>query len=306
MIFQFSHLGYLWLLLLVPLLIFIHFISLKMEKSKAVKFANFDAIARISGIDLYSKNIVVLFIAILILILLVLALSGLSVNAAIQTSKMSFVIAIDTSKSMEATDFSPTRLGAAKQIASDFVNGGKFGSEVGIISFSGNSFIEQEVTADKELLKSAIEKTDFKDLGGTDIAEAIVTSVNLLGTRENKAILLLSDGQINVDGIESAINYANKQGVIIHTVAIGTSQGGMTGFGISKVDEDSLKSLAYNTGGSFFSAANNADLQDSFTKISQLEIANKNIDLSSYLLMAAIVIFIVEFFLVNTRYRQIP
>lgn len=306
MMLEFYHPNYLYLLFLIPLLIVIHFISLKTERSRAVKFANFEAIARIKGVDIYSKNLVVLSISIVIVILLSLSLAGLTVHTQVKTSKMSFVLAIDASKSMEANDFTPNRMGAAKSIAENFVRSQGLGTRIGIVSFSGNSFIEQKITDDKDLLVSKIEKIGIKELGGTDIAEAVITSTDMLADENYKAILLLSDGQINVAGLDDAVNYAKDNDVIIYSIAIGTAEGGQTAFGISKVDEDSLKALSYNTGGIFFSTKNNQDLQDAFDKISVTEVGNVAIELSKYLLIMAVVLFVIEFFLSDTRFRGIP
>ena len=43
---------YLFFILLIPLFIFIHLATLKSTKSSALKFANFEAISRIRGVDL--------------------------------------------------------------------------------------------------------------------------------------------------------------------------------------------------------------------------------------------------------------
>ncbi len=63
--FSFSNPSYIYLLFLVPIIIFFHFFSLKNNYGKAIKFANFDAIARIKGIDIYSKNIFILILDVL-------------------------------------------------------------------------------------------------------------------------------------------------------------------------------------------------------------------------------------------------
>ena len=52
---------YLFLLFLIPIVIFIHINSLRTSKTRAIKFANFDAIRKINGVELFSKNITVLY-----------------------------------------------------------------------------------------------------------------------------------------------------------------------------------------------------------------------------------------------------
>ena len=107
---------YLLFLLLIPLFIFIHFITLKATRSTALRFANFEAIAKIKSVDFFSKNLIILFLSILIVFVLVMALSGLTLHTIAEASKHSFVIALDMSESMGAKDMSPNRLEAAKQV----------------------------------------------------------------------------------------------------------------------------------------------------------------------------------------------
>ncbi|MCA9485869.1 MAG: VWA domain-containing protein [Nanoarchaeota archaeon] len=306
MSFDFIRPTYLALLALVPLLIFLHFFTLKRKRSHALHFANFDAIARVKGIDLISKNIVILSISILISVLLILALTGVNVQRSLYSSSFSFVIAIDSSKSMEATDFLPSRLDAAKQTAVKFVETSPVGTRAAIVSFSGNAFIEQTMTQDKGFLTKAIQDIPLSSVGGTDLNEAVITGTNLLESEEAKSIILISDGKINVGSIEESINYANSHDVIIHTIGIGSEEGGTTSYGLSKIDEDALKALAHNTQGQYFKVENIDELEQSFANIIQLEFRKVTTDIAPYFIVAALALFIIEFILISTRYKVLP
>lgn len=297
---------YLLLLNLIPLIILIHFLMLKRRRSHALHFANFEAIARVKGVDLLSKNLFILILTVIITALVALSLAGLNVQRTIQASSFSFAIAIDTSKSMEATDFSPNRLEVAKQTALSFVDSTSAGTDITVISFSGNSFIEQVLTQDKLLVKKAIREIQLSVIGGTDLSEAVITSTNLLEGAEAKSVILLSDGQINVGTVDQAIDYANKKNVMVHTIAMGTKEGGATSFGLSTLDEDALKALAYNTNGQFFQATDKDSLQDSFSEILDFKLRKVSFDVSSYLLLVAVLLIVVEYILINTRYKILP
>ena len=305
MIFTFSHPMYLFLLLIIPLIFIIHFYSLGNRKRVALKFANFDAIARIKGIDFFSKNITILFLSLFIILLITFAISGFTVHVFKEASSFSFIIAIDSSQSMEADDMLPSRLEVSKQTAIDFINTAPIGGKIGIVSFAGGSYIDQDLSTDKEEIKTSIDGIILSTFGGTDLYEAIITSSNLLQNEKNKAIILLSDGQINVGTVEDAVDYANKNNIIVHTIAIGTKEGGITGYGISKLDEDSLKGLSYNTGGEHFNAEDKKILSQSFLDVLKLTRKSVSIDFTNYLLIFALAIFIFKFFLINTRYLNI-
>ncbi len=302
MIFSFTHPQYLFLLFIIPLFFIIHFYSLSNRKRVALKFANFDAISRIQGIDFFSKNIVILFLSLFIIALMIFAVSGLTVQIFKQSSSFSFVVIIDASESMGADDFKPDRITVAKQTAIDFVDEATLGVKIGVVSFAGSAYIEQDITEDKMEVKNTINKIEVEGWGGTDLYEAVITSTNLLEDEEHKAIILLSDGQINVGKIEDIIDYANKKDVIINSIAMGTKQGGKTLYAISKLDEDSLKSVAYNTGGNYFLAENKETLSQSFLDVLKLTKTKVSIRLFNYLILFAIILFVINFFLSNTRY----
>ena len=135
MYISFSHPLYLLFLFVIPVLIFFHFYGLKNMRGKALKFANFEAIARVKGIDLYSKNIMLLIFNISFAVLLVISLAGFTLYKEMKTSDFSFVVAIDNSESMSATDLIPNRLAAAKETAAEFVDNLPYESQLGVISF---------------------------------------------------------------------------------------------------------------------------------------------------------------------------
>lgn len=268
-------------------------------KGKSLKFANFEAIARVKGIDLYSKNIFSLIFNILFIVLLVLALSGLTLHKEVEASSFSFVIAIDSSGSMSADDVSPNRLTAAKELAKNFIDVLPYESYIGVISFSGESFTEQALTKNKQEIKLAIDNIESSGVGGTDILEAVSNSVKILKNEKSKSIILFSDGQINTGNIDDAIGLANFNNVLIHSIGIGTVEGGNVDFGLSKLDEDSLKSLAYNTEGKYFNINNENTIEDPFNEIIQPTRKLSEIDLTFYLIMIVIVLFIIKEFLLS-------
>ncbi|MBI2045358.1 VWA domain-containing protein [Candidatus Pacearchaeota archaeon] len=300
--FIFSHPKWLFLLFSIPLVFFIHFYSLGNRKKKALQFANFDAISRIEGVDFFSKNIVILFINVLILASLTFAISGLTMRTTAESSSFSYVLAIDSSQSMEADDFSPDRITVAKELASDFVDSSPVDVKIGVVSFSSSSRIEQDMTEKRDELKSAIDSIILSGLGGTDLYDAILTSTNLLIKENQKSVLLLSDGQINVGNLDDAIDYANDNDVIINTIGMGTLEGGETQYALSKLDEDALKSVAYETGGIYFPAQDKINLSTAFSNIFQLTKRKVSIELFDYLILFAIMLVVVKFFLTNTKY----
>lgn len=301
MFINFSHPPYLVFLFVVPVLIFLHFYGLKNLKGNSLKFANFEAIARVKGVDIYSKNLITLFINIVFVLFLVFALSGLTLYKDMDASSFSFVVIIDASESMSTNDVSPDRISVAKKSAGAFVDALPKESYVGVVSFSGDSYVEKELSKDKRDVKYAIDKIELGETSGTDIYEAVSNSIKLLKKEENKAIILFSDGQINVGDFNLIIENANENNVVVHTFGIGTLEGGEVEYGISKLDEDGLKSLAYNTNGRYFKVDNDEKINGLFDEIIETTRKLGSIDLSFYLIIAVIFLFVIKQYFVNTN-----
>ncbi|MFA5856952.1 MAG: VWA domain-containing protein [Candidatus Pacearchaeota archaeon] len=301
MFISFANPKYLYLLFVIPIMLFFHFYSLKHLKGKSLQFANFEAIARVKGIDLYSKNIFILIVDILIISLLIFSISGLTVHKIMVSSEFSYVIAFDNSESMGATDINPTRLEASKLVANEFLDTLPEYSKVGIITFSGNSYIKEELTDNRGVIKGAISGIDLSGVGGTDLYEAISTSYSILKDEENKAVIILSDGQINTGKVEDILQNEKFNKMIVHTIAIGTKEGGETKFGISKLDEETLKALSFGTGGKSFNINSKEELKNSFSQIIPLTKKEGSKNYSYILMIATLILFLYKQFLIQIK-----
>lgn len=298
---------YLMLLLAIPVLIFFHIFSLKSVKKRAIKFANFEAITRIKGVEIFSKNLTILYISIIIIALVVFSVAGVSITRDVKATELAFVLVIDSSGSMNAKDIAPDRFEAAKKAGLDFLEMVPEKTKIGVVSFSGNVLVEQELSEDKSKIKLAIENIKSKTIGGTDILGAIIASTNLLRNEEAKTIVLISDGQANINTLQDIIDYSNKNNVRVHCLGIGTREGGTDETGaVFKISEDTLKTIAYNTEGQYYNIQNVEDFYYSLNEI--IKVTEKRVihDLSLYLMIAALVLFILNFVLINTRYRTLP
>ncbi|MBM3234292.1 VWA domain-containing protein [Candidatus Pacearchaeota archaeon] len=304
---SFLYPGFLLFLLLIPLIILIYFLSSFYNKKKAILFPNFEAVERVSGTDIFSKNFISLYFNIAIIFLIVVGISGAVIHIQANTSSYSFVIAIDNSGSMKAADIEPNRLEAAKSAAKNFADLLPFGVEVGVIGFSGDASVYGNMDNSKIRVKGAIDSIDFGEVQGTNIFNAVVAANKLLEKRKMKTIVLISDGQLNVGDTGQIIRYANRNNIIINTILAGTTEGGLTEWNtISKSDEDIMKSLAFNTDGKFFKVQAKSELENSFDDILKKQEREIKIDISLYLFIAALILICIDWWLFNFRFRTLP
>jgi Ca-activated chloride channel homolog len=317
MYLQFDEPLYLWLMFSIPLIIISHFYFLKRSKSKAMKFANVETIKRIYGEKLVTKNIVHLLLRVLILFCLIIAITGTSLWYVGESTNVSYIVALDSSASMIAEDIKPTRFDAAKTNVDNFILHARPGTRVGLVTFSGVTEVLETPTNSKIDLKIAIEKAQISQTGGTDLSGAVISSSNLLLSEEGgRAIILISDGVNTLgahisDPVKAAVDYANRNQVMIYAVAVGSNSGPI-GFlpeyyNISaSYSEDTLKYMANNTGGEYFYASN----ADEFSQVFSFLEKNTSrqyieIELSFAAMILAIVFLFVEWGIANTLYRRI-
>ncbi len=302
---------YLTFLISVPFFVVMHFLILQHVKRRALKFANFEVIERATGGQILNKNVVILIIRLCALVLFTFSAAGTIFWYEGQTTNFDYIITLDASSSMLADDFSPNRIEVAKQAAIEFVEMLPLQTNIGIVSFAGTSFVEQPLTDDHGLVKDKINEIGVKPVGGTDLGEALVTASNMLLSEEDKArsIILLTDGQSNVgtDPIFGA-EYANENQITVFTIGIATLEGGKFSKveAISRLDEDTLKLIAQNTGGVYYRAENREELQQAYVNIAASTKQKISVNLQLPLLLIALFLLFVEWGLINTKYRTLP
>ncbi|MGB9275299.1 MAG: VWA domain-containing protein, partial [Terrimicrobiaceae bacterium] len=140
------------------------------------------------------------------------------------------IVAIDTSRSMLATDVAPSRLSRAKLVAQDLLRL-VHGDRIGLVAFAGSAFLQAPLTLDYNAVLASLDELDATVIpkGGTNIAEAIRTAEQAFGKGEgqSRALIILTDGEeLDADGV-SAAKRAASLGVRIFTVGIGSGEGSL-------------------------------------------------------------------------------
>ena len=163
--------------------------------------------------------------------LLLLALSRPQIGFSWEEARsrgLDIVVAIDTSKSMLATDVAPNRLRRAKLAAIDLKRLAR-ADRLGLVAFAGSAFLQCPLTLDDDPFRQSVEALDVNIIpqGGTALAEAIQTARSAFkeGNDNHKVLVLFTDGEDH-DGeaVETAKEVA-KEGMVIFTIGVGTPNG---------------------------------------------------------------------------------
>ncbi len=267
---------WIWCLALLPALASVYVWSLHRSRVLIAKVVAPRLRSQLAGSVCVSRRVFRALLLLLAMVGVILALAQPRYGFIEKETKQmgrDVVIALDTSKSMLATDIAPDRLTRAKLFSQDLMRILK-GDRVGLIAFAGSAFLQAPLTLDYSAVTNSLDEIDTNVIpkGGTNIAAAIATAREAFGKAEGqtRALVILTDGEeLDADGIAAA-KQAASEGIRIFTVGIGSTTGSLipmrtqdgrqdfvrdaSGKPVnSKLDAARLNEIAQATGGIFVS-----------------------------------------------------
>ena len=243
----------------------------------------FDRLGLSAGRRVRAFRLALWFIGVALLILSLARPQWGSDIEIVEQGGVQVMVALDISRSMLAQDLKPTRLDRAKLEISDLISRLE-GDEVGIVLFSGASFVQFPLTSDYATARTYLNHASPNAITrqGTVIAEAIETAMAGFSTeREHqKVIVIMTDGENHEGDPITAARDAAGQGAVIYTVGFGSpdgapvpeydARGEITGHSqneqgqvlISRIDEVGLQQIAENGGGRYFRATDGGAISE--------------------------------------------
>ena len=231
--FRIEHPKVLWLLILLFLLNAI-WVKNKIWKKKAInKFAKLSTLSKIFNGFSNNRSTFKYILFRLAIGMLIIAASNpqYGENERTVASKgIDIMIALDISKSMMAEDIIDeyNRLDIAKLSIGKLMNELR-GDHVGIVVFAGEAYKQLPLTPDYQVAKLFLKNigTDMISSQGTDIGNAIELCMSSFSEerKNNKAIVIISDGEDHEEMAVNAAKEATEEGVVICTVGMGSEKG---------------------------------------------------------------------------------
>ena len=222
---------YLYLLFILPLVVLVFLFNLYWKRKKQREFGDLEMVKRLSPESSVFKPVLKLGVLLLALTGLILGLVNPKIGTKMETVKregIDIVFAVDVSKSMLSEDVAPNRLDKSKQIVSQIIN--QLGSDrIGIVAYAGSAFPVLPITTDYSVAKMFLQSmnTDMVSSVGTSFNEAIKLSSTYFDDKKtSKLLIMISDGEDHNEGAEEAAEEANKLGIKIITIGVGTEKGG--------------------------------------------------------------------------------
>jgi len=243
------------------------------------------------------------------------------------TEGIDIMMALDISGTMQAEDLQPSRLEAAKTVATEFILS-RPNDNIGLVVFAAESFTQCPLTIDHRVLINLFSGVKYGLIqDGTAIGLGLANAVSRIkdSKAKSKVVILLTDGSNNQGDIApiTAAEIAKTFGVRVYAIGVG-SHGVVnipvpTPFGVryqqmeSEFDEKTLKDIAEKTGGKYFRATDNSKLRAIYQEIDQLEKTKINVKefsnkSESYFFFAllAFICFFAEIIIRNTWLRKMP
>ena len=204
----------------------------------------------------------------------------------VRTEGYDLMLAVDTSRSMEALDFTVkgrqvTRMAVIKGVLGRFIEA-REGDRIGIVVFGSQAFVLSPMTLDAQAAYNLVDSIVARMAGdGTAIGDAIGLGVKKLRERPegSRVLILVTDGE-NTEGSlppELAARLAAHEGIRIYTIGFGSKglvpfmeNGRMTQVKM-EIDEKLLTEVASITGGEYFRATDTTALEQIYERIDALE-----------------------------------
>lgn len=239
------------------------------------------------------------------------------------------MLAVDVSTSMLAQDFKPNRVEALKEIAQRFVEK-RPNDNIGLSMFAGEAYTQCPLTTDHTVLMNLYNSVDCNMAArgiiddGTAIGDGIMNAILRLKDSEakSKVIILLTDGVNNSGNIspQTAAEIAKKYGIRIYTIGIGRN--GMAPYPLPtggtamlpvEIDEQTMSKISKETGGQYFRAQKNAELDAIYQDIDQMERTKFNVkqfsrrnELYQPFALAALIALLLEILLRTVVLKRLP
>ncbi|MBQ2536316.1 MAG: VWA domain-containing protein [Bacteroidaceae bacterium] len=239
------------------------------------------------------------------------------------------MLAVDVSTSMLAQDFKPNRVEALKEIAQRFIEK-RPNDNMGLTMFAGEAYTQCPLTTDHTVLMNLYNSVDCNMAmrgvidDGTAIGDGIMNAILRLkeSQAKSKVIILLTDGVNNSGNIspQTAAEIAKKYGIRIYTIGIGRN--GMAPYPLPtggtamlpvEIDEETMTKISRETGGQYFRAQKNAELDAIYQDIDKMERTKFNVkqfsrrgELYQPFALAAMAVLLLEILLRTVVLKRLP
>lgn len=308
-----------WLigLLLLPVIWCLHQRSVKTRGYQALEFSQV-AVARLARADTGSsqKPRILLLLLLLAIGLIFTGLAEPHIPLMQSREGVNVVLVMDISGSMQATDYTPTRIDAAKNAAELLLRQLDPGDYAGVVTFESGAMSAAYLSPDKDRVMKRLRAITART-GPTALGDGLALGIDMADSIPNrkKVVILLSDGVSNAGVITpaEAARFARERKVQVFVTGLGSVQpvpvsrdsSGETA--LANLDEGTLRAIADETGGKFFRSVDDRTLSAIYAGLNdEIEREPEETNIGIYFFIASIGALLAEAILRYGKGRILP
>jgi Ca-activated chloride channel homolog len=272
----FAQPSWLWALLLVPLLALAEAWAVRRDRARTALLVArplWPKVVRAPGAAWRYPRLLLLMLGLGGLVLALARPQWGIVREKVEREGVDVVLLLDTSGSMATEDVPPNRLQLAKTALLNLVQR-LDGDRFALVAFEGDAYPLVPLTLDADAIGLFLDTLEpgAVPTPGTSLGAGLAKGLDAFAdrTRQNKVMVLVSDGEDLEGQVEEAVRQAREAGVVVHTVAVGTESGqpvpefgpggARTGYKkddtgtvvVSRLHASTLDAIARGTGGRMF------------------------------------------------------
>ncbi len=294
-------------LLIIPIIYYTYKIIIQKKKRQAMKFSNISFIKSALGKNKSKRNQILFYLSLAILSCMIIGFANPHIPLTQSKEGVNVVLVIDVSGSMQATDYKPSRIQAAKTSAEILIKSLKTNDEIGIVTFQTGATTASYLTPYKDKALEKLKSITVKN-GKTAIGDGLSLGIDMATSVANKknVVILLSDG-VNNAGIISpaeAILFAKNNKIQVNTIGLGSNQPVILGYDwmghpqYSKLDEATLQTIAQETGGKYFKSVDSKTLSEIYKSISKdIKRRKEQTNIKDWFFALALILILIQLYL---------
>jgi len=285
-VFRFENPLYLYALAIIPLLALLHYGTNVLRRRRLRKYGDPSLLKPLMPDVSRWRPEVKFWLLTAALAMMIVCLARPQYGTKIDTRKrkgIEAIIALDVSNSMLAEDVKPSRLAKSKMLLSNLIDN-MTDDKVGLIVYAGDAYTQLPITSDYVSAKMFLDNISpaMISVQGTDIARAIELATHSFTQQQGvgRAIFVITDGEDNEGGAVEAARAAQKKGMNVYVLGVGSPEGapipmpGSNGYitdnagntVVSKLNEDMCREIASAGGGAYIYVDNSSSAQSALQK----------------------------------------
>ncbi len=294
-------------LFIVPVLYLVYRIAMHKKKQAAMKFSRVGLVKKAMGKKKNWRVHALFWLSAVAIACIIIGFADPHIPLKQTKEGVNVVLVIDNSGSMQAEDYKPNRLEAAKASAEILLKSLHEKDHAGVVLFENGATTAAYLSPYKKKVIEKLKAVAKRD-GKTALGDGLSLAVDMADSIPNKkkVIILLSDGVSNAGVVtpEEAAVFAKTSKIQVYTVGMGSEEKTVLGYDwfgnpqYAELDEKTLQQIAGFTGGKYFRSVDSATLDKVYKDISDdITREKEETSIAKWFFLAALLVLLVEMYI---------